>query len=395
MISYTEAQNIISAHTRSFGKEELPLEQVLDRVLGEKIYADRDYPPFNRATMDGYAISSDDYKNGIHRFEIAETVFAGQLPSKKITAGQCYKIMTGAAVPPGTDCVIRREDTSESGGYMEVLAENCNPLQNIACKGEDFKAKETIISEPVTCTPPVISLLAATGKTTVVVEKLPGIAIITTGNEVVPVQHPVSPVQIRNSNSWLIKALLAKMRIEPVSVQHMEDDKQLIAEAFKKALESADIIITCGGVSAGDADFIPAVAEEAGIKKLFHKVAIKPGKPVWCGVTPAGGLMFGLPGNPFSCLVTFTLFIRHYLFGCFGLGAAKQLSFQLDKERIKKSNLDEFFPVQVQKGTSFVTPLVFNGSGDIQAALFADGIAVHPSTVMQLEKGSMVPCLQL
>jgi molybdopterin molybdotransferase len=140
----------------------------------------------------------------------------------------------------------------------------------------------------------------------------------------------------------------------------------------------ADIIISSGAVSAGDADYVPAVLNQLGVQKLFHKVAIKPGKPFWCGKNPGGGMVFALPGNPLSCLVTFTIFIRPFLNACFGLQAEKPFDFMLDGERTKKSELDEFFPVRFKESRKQLQPVPFNGSGDIQAALFADGIALHP-----------------
>ena len=318
MITYQEVQKILSSLARSFGKENIPLEQASGRVLSEKVVADRDYPPFNRAAMDGYAFCYEDFQKGIRDFVIKEIIYAGQQTDTRIGAGQCYKIMTGAAVPAGADVVIRREDTEEQTGSVKILTTACCPFQHIARRGEDLQEGETIIDKPVFCTPPVISLLAAIGKETITVEKIPAVAIITTGNEVMPINSTVSPVQIRNSNAWLMKALLAKQQVIPVSAEHVVDDKMLLKQAFEKVM-GADMIITSGAVSAGDADYIPGVVEALGVKKLLHKVAIKPGKPVWCGQLPDGGLLFALPGNPLSCLVTFTIFVQHYLHTCYGV----------------------------------------------------------------------------
>lgn len=394
MLTYKEAQQLITQQAHSFGKEKISLEQCTGRVLAETISADRDYPPFNRATMDGYAIKHADFAKGIRTYSILETIFAGQSSTQKNTGGSCYKIMTGAPVPADVDVVIRREDTREENGKVELLIDGCQPFQNISRQGEDFTKGSPVIDRPVICNAAVISLLAAVGKDAVTVERLPKVAILTTGNEIVPVNSAVEPVQIRNSNAWLLKSLLAKQLITPIAVEHIADDKELLRAAFKKVLD-ADIIITCGGVSAGDADYIPLIAEELGIKILFHKLSIKPGKPVLCGVTPPGGMLFGLPGNPFSSLVTFTLFIQHYLDACNQLTNTGPVQTQLHGVRTKKGTLDEFFPVKLIKSVNAIEPVTFNGSGDIQAALYADGIGFHPAEKDKIETGDSIQWLQL
>jgi molybdopterin molybdotransferase len=394
MLNYKEAQQLITAQARSFGKEKISLDQSFGRILSETIYADRDYPPFNRSTMDGYAIAFSDFQKGIRQFEIAETIYAGQSSTRDISSAQCFKIMTGAPVPEKTDMVIRREDTQESEHTVTILTGDYRQFQNIAIRGEDFKQGVQVISAHTICTPPIISVLAATGHHTVTVERLPNIAVLTTGNEVVPVTDVVSPIQIRNSNAWLLKALLEKQHIQPALMQHVTDDKDNLRKAFAQAME-ADIIISCGGVSAGDADYVPGIAEEMAIKILFHKLAIKPGKPILCGVTPSGGMLFGLPGNPFSCLVTFTLFIQRYLDACNGLTIRQPHSIPLQGERMKKSTLDEFFPVQTIRESNTIAPLTFNGSGDIQAALHADGLGIHPAAFYRLNNGDHVEFISL
>ena len=207
---YSEAQEILLREAGSFGKETIPLERAFGRVLSERIVADRDYPPFNRAAMDGYAIRYEDFESGIRKFLVNETIFAGQTPLTILIGAECYKIMTGASTPSDADCIVRVEDTEEKDDYMTVLVDNLKPMQNIARRGEDIQDGAVIIDQSLTATPAVISLLAAVGKQKVQVEKMPRVALITTGNEVKPIDHPVSHVQIRNSNAWLLRSLLAK-----------------------------------------------------------------------------------------------------------------------------------------------------------------------------------------
>lgn len=375
-MNYREAQNMLLGEARSFGKEEISLGEAFGRVVSEQVVADRDYPPFNRAAMDGFALRYADFEKGMRQFEVCETIFAGQEAITRLSSGKCYKIMTGASTPLDADCVVRREDTDEGKTHMTILIESLKPMQNIAKRGEDLKRDAVIIDQPLVATPAVISLLAAVGKQKVQVEKLPRVALITTGNEVKPVDHPVSDVQIRNSNTWLLQSLLAKNNIQPFSIAHLDDDPEQLRAAFRNVLQ-ADIIICSGGVSAGDADFVPEIAEALGVKKLLHNLMIRPGKPIWCGKLPGKGILFALPGNPLSCMVTFTLFVRPYLHACYGLPQPPTLSMTLQEERVKKTQLDEFFPVKIIDGSAAVSMVPFNGSGDIRAALFADGIARH------------------
>jgi molybdopterin molybdotransferase len=386
---YTEAQEILKGLARSFGEETVSLENALGRVLTEKIEADRDYPPFNRAAMDGYAFRYEDFQKGIREYKIVETIYAGQEARAQLDEGTCYKIMTGAATPVQADVIARREDAEEKAGNVRIMLQTVKPFQNIAKQGEDILQHAVILDRPALITPPVISLLAAIGKSIIRVARRPVAAIITTGNEVVPVHAPVQPVQIRNSNSALLQSMLAKEGITPLLVDHVPDDKELLKQSFEKAM-TADLVIASGGVSAGDADYVPAVLESLGVQKCFHKLQIRPGKPVWCGQAPNKAMVFALPGNPLSCMVTFMLLVRTWLQACYGLPIPAPVPLTLRKARSKKNSLDEFFPVRWVPGTATLETISFNGSGDIRAALQADGIALHPAGKERLEEGEVV-----
>ena len=393
MINYREAQQILVARARSFGRERVGLEQAYGRVLTERIRADRDYPPFNRSTMDGYAIRYSDWESGIRDFSITEVIYAGALPAKTIGPGECYKIMTGAAVPQGADAVIRKEEVEEDARWIHTGQAVCLPFQNIASRGEDLQSGDTVIQAACLCDPSVMGLLASVGKEQVEVEKLPAVSLFTTGNEIVPFDAPASLLQIRNSNRWVLESLFAGGGgIRPRSFAHLPDDRRLLHSSLEAALGS-DLIVLSGGVSAGDADFVPGVLEEIGVRKLFHKVAIKPGKPVWCGILPNGGMVFALPGNPFSCLVTFRLFIQSYLNACFGLSGPIRFELPLQAAKIKKTVLDEFFPVRITGDPAWLDQVPLNGSGDIRLGLRANALGLHPAAAGGLEAGDRVICL--
>jgi molybdopterin molybdotransferase len=393
MLSFQNAIDTVRSLASSFGTESVHIDDALGRILAENISADRDYPPFNRCSMDGYAIRKEDFDAGTRNFEVVETIYAGQTSKTTLQKNQCYKIMTGAAVPLSANAVIRREDCLESAGKVEIQAEICLTSQNIATKGQDIKESTPVLSIGDICSTPIVSLLATLGKEYVIVNKQPKIAVFTTGDEVVEVGKPVSEVQIRNSNGHLLKALLKERNISPKLYKHVADNKEDFKKAFTEALYY-DVIITSGGVSAGDADFLPEVFEELNIKKVFHKTAIKPGKPIWVGKMQNGGTVFALPGNPFSTLVTFRLFVDLFLKLSSGISPiTNQKSFH--GVRSKLTNLDEFFPVNINEENNCLEPIAINGSGDIRLGLNADAIAHHPAETLTIESGTKLSYYRL
>ena len=272
---------------------------------------------------------------------------------------------------------------------MQVATVPEKPFLNIARQGEDMRAGEIIIDRPCICEPSIVGLLASLGQKELTVAGLPRVALITTGNEVVPVEAPVGPVQIRNSNRWLLQALLNKWHIDPWRYQHAPDDKALLKASLEKALP-ADLIILCGGVSAGDADYVPEILEASGVQCLFHKLAIKPGKPVWCGITAEKTMVFALPGNPFSCLVGYTLLIQPYLQACFGLSIPAPVSLPLGTSKKKHTPLDEFFPARIHGTPAHLQAVSLNGSGDIRLGMQANALALHPAGSPDLTTGTPV-----
>lgn len=409
MTNYRQAQEIVTGQARSFGTETVLLEQAGGRVLAETIRADRDYPPFPRATMDGYAVRYSDLERGTRRFTVIETIMAGSSGVRAIGAGECYKIMTGAAVPSAADIVIRRENVEEGDGFARLLPVLADPLpagtlpapadpvfpwrpfQNIARQGEDLASGAIVIDRPVRCEPATIGLLATLGRAAVTVQRRPRIALLTTGNEIVSVDAPAGPVQIRNSNRWLLGSALEKTGEGLAAHAHAPDDRAILSAEIERLLIH-DLLIVCGGVSAGDADYVPATLEGAGVRPLFHRIAMRPGKPVWVGIAPGGQVVFALPGNPFSCMVNLVLLIRPYLRACYGLPVADPLGLPLAMPRKKKTPLDEFFPAFLQGSPALLTPTTLNGSGDIRLGMEANQLALHPAAAGDLETGDIVCC---
>ncbi|MFC7525686.1 molybdopterin molybdotransferase MoeA [Parapedobacter sp. GCM10030251] len=395
MLKYLEAVAKIRGLAKPFPVTTVPLDSATNRILANPILADRDYPPFNRSAMDGIAIRIADWQQGIREFHVRETVFAGVDAVFALTEGECYRIMTGAACPPTADSVIRNEDVSYlTGQRVHVESKQVLYRQHIAQLGEDLAKGNQALSAPCRCDAPTIGTLAALGVRDVPVYAHPSVAIVTTGNEVVAIDQQPDCFQIRNSNQYLLRALCAQWQLPVVLVQHVRDKRGALLETLGEALEH-DIVIINGGVSAGDTDYVPEVLEELGVDVLFHKVLIKPGKPVLVGTAPSGNVVFALPGNPLSCLVTFKLFVEEYLWCCFGFGHARFKKAKLLNDKSKKTPVDEFFPVFRESQTDGYTWRSHHGSGDITAALGCHGIGWHPQNKRDINANEVISILSL
>lgn len=392
MISFQEARQIIQLQAKSFGVETIDLENALDRVLAEDISASRDFPPFNRSMMDGIAINFDDFQSGIKEFKCVETVFAGSSYNQVLKTGECYKIMTGAAVPPSANVVIKIEDVKVERDLFTLLLSDFRINQNIAQQGQDIKKDEIAVRKGLLIKPATIGFLASLGKAKLLVEKLPKLNLITTGNEVLELTDEVSLNHIFNSNKYVLKSLLKQNHIQVSNYNHAIDDIETLKNVINTNLNN-DILIITGGVSAGEADYIPAILEDLGVVKLFHKVAIKPGKPIWCGIFKNQTMVFALPGNPFSCLVTFKIFIAFYLNLCLGKTADEMNQGSLNFDRNKPSNLDEFFPVSLTHGT--LEKIAINGSGDVRLGFDANALAMQMASRKEIKQGELLPYILL
>lgn len=392
MISIEEAQKLISEQARNFDVEEISIDDALNRILAEDIFADRDYPPFNRATMDGYAVIAADFKKDKQiTLQLIETLHAGNVSGQTVTKGTCIKIMTGAPVPPGADAVVRFEDTSENNTVVEFAINTVLPKQNIASQGEDNKKDELILEKNTRLNALAIAVLAVTGKAKIKVYKIPNVAIISTGNEIVNVVDAIFPYQIRDSNSYSLKNFTKQYNISSVKSVLVEDDKSALTNVLSDFL-SSDILILSGGVSKGEADYVPEVLISLGVQEIFHRVRIKPGNPLWFGKLPNGGVVFGLPGNPVSVQVSFKVFIEPFLRKCFNMEIIAPMYFPLFNEKIKRTKFTEYFPCKIstkEKTTGLISKRM-NTSGDISATLHSDGIAVHPEETEIIKENTMI-----
>ncbi|MCP5499822.1 MAG: molybdopterin molybdotransferase MoeA [Leptospiraceae bacterium] len=394
MISVEEAlQQILSVCPREVRTEIVPVQEALNRSLGEDIFSDRDYPPFFRSAMDGYALPSESYqKNKI--YTIAGTLYAGDSWEKGlISSDSCIKIMTGAPVPEFLDLLIRVEDSLQEGeNKVSFQLEGISEYMNIAKKGEDIKSGELILKKGDFLGIEALSVLATLGKTDVAVFQRPSVQVYSTGNEVIPITATPGASQIRDTNSFFIRQILNKYNIEVSKYSILPDNPKILRETLEAELDK-DILIFSGGVSAGDLDLLPGILKEMGIDILFHKIKIKPGKPILVAKAKNSCTIFALPGNPYSVQVCTKIFVEPYIRKFMRLPEKKPLFLPLAETKRKRHGFRDYFPVRMQnlENKTYLETVSFNGSGDIRASLFSQGLAFLDEKVNEAQKGESLP----
>lgn len=392
MIQVSEAEQLIFERVLHFGTESIPLEQASNRILAEAIYADRDFPPFNRVSMDGIAFNYDDFQSGNRSFPIRGIASAG-LPQLQLSEkNACIEVMTGAICPDGCDTVVRYEDLELQGDLAKIRIEAVQYGQNVHNRGFDRKQGDLLIEPGVRIGPAEIGVMATTGFARVQVMRLPRIGIISNGDELVEIDQQPLAHQIRKSNAHTMAALLRKYGAEG-ELQHWSDEPTLIKNALQKALEKYDVLLLSGGVSMGKFDYLPTAFEEAGVKKIFHKVQQRPGKPFWFGETMNHKLVFAFPGNPVSTFMCAIRYFVPWLERSTGVSPVSPLMVQLEDDFYFRPSLTYFLQCRLkQVGTHFVAqPTPGHGSGDLANLLDADGFLELPSDRKWFFKGECFP----
>jgi molybdopterin molybdotransferase len=307
MISYEQALENILKNTRALSSEKVLTERSLGRVLNEDIISGIEMPAFNRSAMDGYAVNYLDIKKVPVKLKCIGLIQAGDVFTKKLKSGECVKIMTGAEVPENADTVVMVEYSRISEDGVEIL-KAAQKSENIFFQGEDFKKGQVVLEKGAKILPSHIGILATVGRKFVKVFGKPRVAVLNTGGEIVSLGEKLGRNKIYNSNGPMLQALLESDGITPVRLGIAKDNSKELKEKIKKGLDT-DILLISGGVSMGDYDLVPDILEELGVKKIFHKVNIKPGKPVFFG-TKGKTVIFGVPGNPVSNFTAYHIFIR-------------------------------------------------------------------------------------
>lgn len=385
MLSYHEALGIIRQKVagRAPGppKETLRLERALGRVLAEDVAADRDYPPFHRSTRDGFAVRSPDLGSLPALLTLRGEVRAGEHFSGKIGPGECVAIMTGAPLPAGTDAVVMLEYARVQGTNVEV-ERDAAPRENIVEKGSEAREGTTVLRRGRRLGAGEIGLLASVGKALVSVFLPPQVAVLPTGDEVVPVDHRPEWFQVRNSNALALAAQVTAAGGNPQVLPIAPDDRDTLRRLIEEGLGSSDMLVLTGGVSKGKYDYVRQVLEELGAEFFIEGVAIRPGKPLAFGRVKEKWF-FGLPGNPVSTYVTFELFARPAL-GVIGGANFEEPLFlraRLAEPFRQKLGLTVFMPARVEsRGGDPVVKLVgWQGSGDLVGVATANCfLVIHP-----------------
>lgn len=377
MITVAEAKELILQHPGDFGTECIPLAQALGRILKEDIYADRDFPPFNRVAMDGIAINYRFFQYGVRDFKIEGIQAAGAAQQTLENAANCYEVMTGACLPANTDTVIRYEDLDIQTLMASVNLTEIKEGQNVHTQGSDTEKDSMLIAKETRITAAEIGVLATVGKAVVTVAKLPKVLIVSTGDELVNISEQPLPHQIRKSNVHSLAALLEAHRI-PVTLIHLNDEKAQITASMKQYLQAYDAILCSGAVSKGKFDYLPEVFDELGVQKLFHRVSQRPGKPFWMG-TYKQCRIFAFPGNPVSTYVNCMMYFTPWYYQTTGV-TVPEISAILTEEVHFKPALTYFLQVvtHVENGQLFATPVKGNGSGDLASLVQADGFICLP-----------------
>jgi len=398
MLSVAEAQSKVLEQARPLPPRTVPLDAAaVGLVLAEDVVSDLDTPPYDKALMDGFAVQARDLAEGKTVLTIIEEIMAGQTPHKTVSAGQASRIMTGALIPTGADAVVIVERSQNLDGNRVRLEDRTKPGQNILPRGREMRKGESILRAGAVLRPQEFGLLSSVGRTAALLHPAPTVAILSTGDEVVEPSQVPGPGQIRNSNGPMLLGQVARAGGTPrylgIARDRLEHLRPLVAEGLH-----ADIFVLSGGVSAGQRDLVPDVLTELGVQAHFHKVAMKPGKPVFFG-TKQQALIFGLPGNPVSSLVCFELFVRpamrrlqgHTDPGPFLVEAI------LEEDFAYRSDRPTYHPAKLTCGSkgSRVRPVPWFGSADLRGLAAANAFVVFPAGEHQHAAGQAFSVLKV
>jgi molybdopterin molybdotransferase len=389
MVSVEEASRIVFSNLFQPGRERIPIHKAIGRVLAERVVSDRPFPPFNRVAMDGIAIDFARWEEGKRKFVMEQTQAAGEPQSALSDAANCIEVMTGAVLPSGTDTVIRYEDFTVDGRSATVNVDDVQRGQNVHREGSDVVQNDLLLSEGVVISAAEIALLASVGKSTVEVLTLPSVAVISSGNELVEIDEMPRPYEIRRSNVFAVEASLNVIGCQTRNL-HMRDSREDIESKVRLAISEHDCVILSGGVSKGKFDFLPEVLTKLGVKKLFHQVEQRPGKPFWFGITESGKAVFALPGNPVSTFMCFIRFFVPWLKQSMGQNTAPAYAI-LEKDFSFQPRLTYFLQVKVtnEMGKLVATPVAGGGSGDFANLKDVSGFLELPTEKGRFSAGEV------
>ena len=384
MITVHEAFELIQQTVQPLPPEQTPLLSTVGRYLLDPVVSNIASPPHDKSMMDGFAIRASDWSPGAE-FKIGETIIAGAVPSQPLGPMQAARIMTGAPLPEGADAVVMVELAEvKNEQTVSFQIDSIAAEKHVLRTGANFPNGQKLFDAGHCIRPSDVGLLAEVGVSQARVGGLPTIAVLPTGDELVSCDQTPGPGQIRNSNGPLLLAMLTSSGIIGTDLGIGRDNEDDLTTKIKLGLQH-DVLILSGGVSAGQKDLVPGVLKSLGVEEVFHKVKVKPGKPIWLGIRKPSAernqptIVFGLPGNPVSSLVGYQLFVRCCLKILAGGGSESTQPRQalLGRDHQTRGNRPTYWPGRMIRDNSCelqVEPLNWNGSSDLLALGQADGL---------------------
>jgi len=387
MIRFEEALALVLpfAAERELPVERVSLRSALGRILREDVFSDMDMPPFDKSAVDGFACRTADISRPLR---VIETIAAGAVPRTDVGRGECSRIMTGAMVPAGADRVVMVEHT-EPAGENTVMIKDAGAGTNICRRGEDIRKGDLALGKGARISPAHIAVLATTGNVTPMVSCLPGVGIISTGDELVEPETVPGTAQIRNSNASQLEAQVMTLPATPSYYGIIPDESSGLRHAINQSLGENDIILLSGGVSMGDFDLVPQIMKEAGVEILFRKIAVQPGKPTVFGHRDKV-VIFGLPGNPVSSFVIFELLVRPFMLRMAGYKTTPARLMLPAGSNYTRRNDDRLALVPIALRDGAVYPVEYHGSAHINAFSAADGIMFMDIGKASVKQGESV-----
>ncbi len=400
MISADQALQIVLDNVAPLGVERIPIVDAARRVLAQDINSPRDIPGFDNSAMDGYAVRAADLAKASEanpvKLTVVETVGAGKMPTRRVSAGEAARTMTGAPIAEGADAIVPVERTRGSGAIVEFLVA-VEKGASIRPRGEDLRLGELVMSAGKTLKPADLGMLASVNRAMVEVIRRPRVAIVATGDELVDVdQSPVGP-QVVNSSAYALSGAIREAGAEAVILKVARDDAREIRERLAEAM-TFDVVLSTGGVSVGQFDHVTSALDDLGMRQLFHGVAQRPGRPLKFGAVGYRPI-FGLPGNPVSTLVCFYLYARPAILKMSGMRRVglPRIEARCAVDIKIGKDLTEFVRVRVERDARgwLATPTGSQGSGILSSLSRADGLLVGPSTETLLKAGAQATVLLL